>query len=279
LLFQGCFSAARNPDNNAYYDGFHESSAVEIKEIEKPESEYQEPDETVKEYNYYYDPYYMNRFNMMRYDNAWYWRSMYRPYHHRYDTRFSFYFGYNQGPVRYYGYDNYYYYDPFYDYAYDFYYYDDFYYPFYSSYPGYFYQPHTHYTQRQIRTGSGNSQGSNPVRKYNRLRHTGSTTSVNNPNPVPYYIPIIKTITTTEKGNSKTLTVKKSKSRGTKELNSRSSSRKSKEVTRGSKKTVKVKSSSHRGRSGKSRVKKSSSSSKSDSGNKSDSTKRDGSRK
>jgi len=214
----------------------------------------------------------MNRNSMYGYNNAWYWRTMYRPYNHRYDSRYNFYFGYNRGPRGYYGYDNYYY-DPYFNYSYNSFVYDDYYYPSYASYPNNYYNSHSHYFNNRNLSGSGTSQKSYTARKFNRLRHTGSTSTVNGSNPVPYYIPLIKSVKTG--GSNKKVTVKKSKSRGTSEIKSRSSSRKSTEVKSGSKKSTKVKSSSHRGRSGKSSSKRSSSSSKSKSSKESKSSKKD----
>ena len=221
----------------------------------------------------------MNRYNIYGYNNAWYWRSMYRPYNHRYDSRYSFYFGYNYGSANYYGYDNYNYYDPFYSHAYNSYYYDDFYFPFNTGYAGNFYRPHTHFNQRQIQSGSGNSHKSNQVRKFNRLRRAGSISTVNGSNPSPYYIPLIKPVKTNENNSSRKVTVKKSKNRGTSGTSTRSGSRKSKEVKSSSTKGTKIKSSSHRGRSGKRTVKKSSSSSKGDTGENSKSSKKNSKRK
>ena len=229
---------------------------MESVRIEKPESEYSE---TIPQNNYYYDPDYMNRNNRYGYNNAWYWRTMYRPYNHRYDSRYNFYFGYNMGPLPYCGYD-YYYSDPYFDYSYNSFFCDDYYYRSYASYPRYYHGSHFNYAHNQVRSGSGTSQNSNAVRKFNRLRRTGSTSTVNGSNPAPYYIPLIKDVKTS--GNKKRVTVKKSKSRGTSEIKSKSSSRTRTKVKSGSKKSTKVKSSSHRGRSGKSSSKKSSSSDK-----------------
>jgi len=272
LLFQGCFSGARNPHNNAYYDGFHESTAVESENIVVPESNY---NETVPQNNYYYDPDHMNRNNIYGYNNAWYWRTMYRPYNHRYDSHYSFYFGYNTRPARYYGYNNYRFFDPYFDYSYNSFYYDDYYYPSYASYPRYYHGSHSNFSHNRFQSdsGTGTSQNSNAVRKFNRLRHTGSTSTVNGSNPAPYYIPLIKDVKTS--GNKKRVAVRKSKNRGTTEIKSRSSSKTSTKVKSGSKKSTKIKSSSHRGRSGKS----SSSRSKSSSSNNNKSSKKDSKRK
>ena len=196
---------------------------------------------------------------------------MYRPYNYRSNSRYSFFFGYHYRPSRYYGLDNYNFFDPYYDYSYNSFFYDDYYYP---SYPSYYHSTNSNYYQYRTGSGSGTPQNSNAVRKFNRLRHTGSSSALNGSNPAPYYIPLIKSVKSNENEGSKRATVRKSKSRGTSEVKSRSSSRKSKEVKSSGKKTTTVKSSSHRGRSGKSR-----SITKSDSGEKSSSTKKSSKRK
>jgi len=154
-------------------------------------------------------------------------------------------------------------------------YYDDYYYPSYASYPRYYHGSHSNFSYNRFRSdsGTGTSRNSNAVRKFNRLRHTGSTSTVNGSNPAPYYIPLIKDIKTS--GNKKRVAVRKSKSRGTSEIKSRSTSKTTTKVKSGSKKSTKIKSSSHRGRSGKS----SSSRSKSSSSNNNKSSKKDSKRK
>ena len=189
LLTQACYTTTRNPDSGAYYDGYHEQSAQE-------DSEYIETVPLQTGYNYYqYDPYYMDRYSIMDYNRAWYWRSMYRPYYHRNDWRFSFYFGYNSYNPHYSIYDHYLY-DPYYYQWQDYYYWNDFY-TLNAGYPGYFYQPYSYYPNTHIHVQTGNRTSSNSNRPYGRLSQTSSGSMGTSPNPLPYLIPNIAIIPTT----------------------------------------------------------------------------------
>lgn len=191
ILFQGCYTTTRNPDKNAYYDGFHESEPAKTDEAET-EVVYENSDETVNG-DYYYDPYYMNRYMITRYDHAWYWRSMYRPYGYRHHRNFSIYFGYSSGPLLSSYYD-YYSYDPYYDYYWnDYSYWNDYYSPHNYNY-GSIYRPYSYYPRTIVYVGDGSSSSSNERRGYNRLGQTSGGVAPTNPNPVPYYIPNIAII-------------------------------------------------------------------------------------
>ena len=194
LSMQACYTTTRNPDSGAYYDGYHEQS-VQAEETDQVDSEYTETETLRTGYNYYhYDPYYMDRYTLMDYNRAWYWRSMYRPYYHRNDWRFSFYFGYNSFSPYYSFYDHHFY-DPYYYHWQDYYYGNDFY-TLYSGYPGRFYQPYSYYPNTYIYVQSGNTTSSNSNRTYGRLSQTSSGNVVSSPNPLPYLIPNIAIIPT-----------------------------------------------------------------------------------
>ena len=191
ILFMGCYTTTRNPAQSTYYDGFREAESADTAEAET-EVVYEKSDDIVAENNYYYDPYYMNRHMITRYDHAWYWRGMYRPYRYRHHRNFSMYFGYSSGPMWSSWYD-YYSYDPYYDYYWDDHnYWNDYYSP-HHNYYGSIYRPYSYYPRTIVYVTDRSSQPTNERRGYNRLGQT-SGVSPANPNPVPYYIPYIAVI-------------------------------------------------------------------------------------
>ena len=194
ILFLGCYTTTRNPNQSTYYDGFRESESAEADEAET-EVFYENSDEivTANQY-YYYDPYYMNRYMITRYDHAWYWRGMYRPFGYRHDRNFSIYFGYSSRPTCNSWYD-YYSYDPYYDcYLDDYSYWNDYYSP-YHNYYGSIYRPYSYYPRTVVYVADGSSQQPSTERRgYSRLGQSSGGFSPANPNPVPYYIPNIAVI-------------------------------------------------------------------------------------
>ena len=209
LFVQACYTTTRNPESGAYYDGYHEQSAQEA-ETDQGDSEYAETEPLQTGNNYYqYDPYYMDRYSLRDYNRAWYWRSMYRPYYHRNDWRFSFYFGYNSYSPYYSLYDHHFY-DPYYYQWQDYYYWNDFY-NVYAGYPGSFYQPYSYYPNTYVYVQSGNPGSSNSYRSYGRLSQTSSGSAVTSPTPLPYLIPDIAIIPTTGSNSSVTHEAKKKK--------------------------------------------------------------------
>ena len=191
ILFLGCYTTTRNPNQRTYYDGFRESESVETN-VAETEVVYEDADNSVTEY-YYYDPYYMNRYMMTRYDHAWYWRGMYRPYQYRHHRNYSIYFGYSSGP-RWDSWYDYYSYDPYYDYYWDDYsYWSDYYSPHYNYY-GSIYRPYSYYPRTIVYVTEGSSGSSYQRSSYERLSQTSGGVSPANPNPVPYYIPNIAII-------------------------------------------------------------------------------------
>ena len=198
ILFLGCYTTTRNPNQSAYYDGFRESESAEADEAET-EVVYESGGDVATDKQYYsYDPYYMNRYMITRYDHAWYWRGMYRPYEYRHHRNFSIYFGYSSGPIWNSWYD-YYSYDPYYDYYWnDYSYWNDYYSP-YHNYYGSIYRPYSYYPRTVVYVTDGGSQPSYERRGYNRLGQTSGGISSPNPNPVPYYLPNIAVITPSNK--------------------------------------------------------------------------------
>lgn len=192
ILFMGCYTTTRKPEQSTYYDGFREGESAKTDAAEA-EVVYENSDDIVAENNYYYDPYYMNRYMITRYDHAWYWRGMYRPYRYGHHRNFSMYFGYSSGPIWSSWYD-YYSYDPYYNYYWDDYsYWNDYYSP-HHNYYGSIYRPYSYYPRTIVYVTDGNSQPSNERRGYDRLGQTSGGVSPANPNPVPYYNPYIAVI-------------------------------------------------------------------------------------
>lgn len=192
ILFMGCYTTTRNPERSKYYDGFREVESAKTDEAEA-EVVYENSNDIVAENNYYYDPYYMNRYMLTRYDHAWYWRGMYRPYRYRHHRNFSMYFGFSSGPIWSSWYD-YYSYDPYHDYYWDDYsYWNDYYSP-HHNYYGSIYRPYSYYPRTIVYVTDGSSQSSNERRGYDRLGQTSGGVSPANPNPVPSYNPYIAVI-------------------------------------------------------------------------------------
>ena len=192
ILFIGCYTTTRNLNQSRYYDGFHEDKSAESDKAET-EVVYENSDDIVAENNYYYDPYYMNRYMTTRYDHAWYWRNMYRPYRYGHHSNFSLYFGYSSGP-RWSSWYDYYSYDPYYDYYRDDYsYWNDYYSPRHNYYSS-IYRPYSYYPRTIVYVNDGSSGSSNQRRRYNSLTQTSGGVSPASPNPLPYYIPYIAVI-------------------------------------------------------------------------------------
>jgi len=192
LLFAGCYTTTRNLNQSTYYDGFHEDESAKTAEAET-DLVYENTGEIAAENNYYYDPYYMNRYMITRYDHAWYWRDMYRPYRYGQHRNFSMYFGYSSGPIWSSWYD-YYSYDPYYGYYRDDYsYWNDYYSPHHNYYSS-IYRPYSYYPRTIVYVNDGSSAPSNERRGYVRLGQTSGGISPANPNPVPFYIPYIAVI-------------------------------------------------------------------------------------
>ncbi len=200
VLFQGCFTTTRNPNQSTYYDGFRESESVESEGDRTEAANEAAYDRVTENQNYYYDPYYMNRYMVTRFDYAWYWRSMYRPYRHRHHRNFSIYFGYTSGPI-WNSYNDYYSYDPYYDYYWDDYYYWHDYYSPYHNYYGSIYRPYSYYPRNVVYVTDRSSVSSNQRRGYSRLTQKSGGISQPNPKPVQYYTPYIAIIPPTTKSN------------------------------------------------------------------------------
>lgn len=192
ILFIGCYTTTRNLNQSTYYDGFREDKSAMTDEA-ATEIVYENTDDIVAKDNYYYDPYYMNRYMITRYDHAWYWRDMYRPYRYGHHRNFSMYFGYSSGPIWSSWYD-YYSYDPYYNYYRDDYtYWNDYYSP-HHNYYGSIYRPYSYYPRTIVYVNNGSSQPSNKRRGYDRLGQTSGGVSPASPNPMPSYIPYIAVI-------------------------------------------------------------------------------------